>query len=103
MVYLQFPSGCTASLPPVLSSPSAHIVPLPARSRRQWGSTAATSVLLPASAVAVECSLLMNCPLESGTPRTSHTLPQFLRVPNALEIFSAVRLGSVENRGGRNW
>ena len=51
----------------------------------------------------VECSLSMRPRLDSGPLRTPHTVSQSLRVSNTLETFSAVRLGSGENRGGRNW
>ena len=51
----------------------------------------------------VECSPTMRAHLENGTPRTAHTVSQSLRVCSTLETFSAVRLGSGENRGGRNW
>ena len=48
------------------------------------------------------CFPLMRPCLEYGTPRTAHTVPQST-VCSTLETFSAVRLGSGENRGGRNW
>ena len=51
----------------------------------------------------VECSPPMRSCLESGTPRTSCPVLQSLTVCSTLETFSAVRLGSGENRGGRNW
>ena len=50
----------------------------------------------------VRHSLLMIPRLEDGTPRTI-ILSQSLRVSKTLETFSAVRLGSGENREGRNW
>ena len=51
----------------------------------------------------VECFFPMRFLLEYGISRTIHTLVQSPRVSNTLETFSAVRLGSGENRGGRNW
>ena len=54
-------------------------------------------------AVSVEKVVSMICRLESGTPRAALTLSQSLRVSKTLETFSAVRLGSGENREGRNW
>ena len=51
----------------------------------------------------VRHSLLIIPRLEDGTRRTALTLCHSLRVSKTLETFSAVRLGSGENREGRNW